>query len=323
MTGWYDKLCREINTIRQADSPHRLASVRRAPGWPVRSSAPTPLNGRASRTGARKKKATGGAPNRLRFFGMVRGAPRRALTGFRSGIQSGDMIGFQKARNDGKPAMSPTALDTSRLIEEARAFLEDLSRNNSRDWFQAHKARYDTRLKRPAEVLLAQIGFWLDAQSGPVRGKLFRPQRDLRFSPDKTPYHTHLHMMWSKTNGQCWVFGIAPGYVSAGAGIMAFDPKALPRFRTAAAAAATGERLQEVLENGGWRLDPPQLQRVPAPWPANHPREALLRRKGLVVWDDHALADGSGDPRAALQACFARMQPLQIWLAETVTAPSQ
>ena len=39
------------------------------------------------------------------------------------------------------------------LIPDARTFLGQLAANNSRDWFTAHKADYDSRLKTPALLL--------------------------------------------------------------------------------------------------------------------------------------------------------------------------
>ena len=40
------------------------------------------------------------------------------------------------------------------LISDARGFLSRLAGNNSRDWFQAHKAEYDAGLRDPAQALL-------------------------------------------------------------------------------------------------------------------------------------------------------------------------
>ena len=72
----------------------------------------------------------------------------------------------------------------SQLIPEARAFLSELAQNNTRDWFNDNKPRYEQQLKTPALHLLDQVA----AQVGDgVTTKLFRPQRDIRFSKDKTP----------------------------------------------------------------------------------------------------------------------------------------
>ena len=211
----------------------------------------------------------------------------------------------------------PVPVDTSALYSDARAFLAELARNNNRDWFGANKDRYDSLLKRPAERLMADLAPVLERQAGTtLRRKLFRPHRDIRFTEDKTPYHSHLHLMWSHPDGRVWMFGLSPDYATAGAGIMQFAPQAMDRWR--AALDADGATLQAMLARGGWRLDPPELKRVPAPFAADHPQEALLRRKGAVIWRD-GLDDGlQTDPVATLAQAFADMGPVLGWLERIV-----
>lgn len=84
----------------------------------------------------------------------------------------------------------------ARLIPEARAFLSELATHNERNWFTEHKSRYETELKAPALLLLDQVAHDIGRKTGnPPKPKLFRPHRDVRFSKDKTPYTTYLHMM--------------------------------------------------------------------------------------------------------------------------------
>ena len=83
-------------------------------------------------------------------------------------------------------------------------FLRDLKANNSRDWWLANKARYEDEIRRPMEQLLEDVS----AEFG--EAKVFRPNRDTRFSKDKSPY---------KTNIAAVIHGDAGGsvYVSLGA----------------------------------------------------------------------------------------------------------
>lgn len=212
----------------------------------------------------------------------------------------------------------PAPLVTSELIPNARLFLTELAKDNSRAWFQTHKHRYDQDLKRPAEMVISQMTRWFEQRGEQVRGKLFRPQRDVRFTEDKSPYHVHLHMLWSRPDGRCWFFGLSPDYLTAGAGVMAFDKPGLELYRAALTDPDVAP-LQDILTEGQWRLDPPELKRVPGGFPADHPNADLLRRKGLVVWDDTALQPDTADPCSALERCFARMQPLQDWLKTALT----
>ena len=195
------------------------------------------------------------------------------------------------------------------LIPAARAFLTDLSQNNSRDWFLANKPRYEQGLKRPALALLDTVSAdWGREIGQPLAPKLFRPQRDVRFSRDKTPYHTHLHLLWAEPGGLGWFLGIAPGYVTAGAGVMGFDKGMLDVWRPAVDGPA-GAVLAELIATSGARLDPPELKRVPAPFDKAHPRGDLLRRKSLTLWLDIEREAAQTGLRPALSAGFFTLRP--------------
>lgn len=74
-------------------------------------------------------------------------------------------------------------------------FLRDLSRHNSREWFLAHKADYESQVRAPFQRLLgdlqpvlAEVSPHFRSEPKGVGGSLFRIQRDTRFANDKTPY---------------------------------------------------------------------------------------------------------------------------------------
>lgn len=82
------------------------------------------------------------------------------------------------------------------IKNETLSFLADLKENNSREWFQANKERYD----EAHENMLAFAGELITALSKTETGvdgsidpkkSLMRIYRDIRFSKDKTPYKTH------------------------------------------------------------------------------------------------------------------------------------
>lgn len=204
-----------------------------------------------------------------------------------------------------------------RLVPDARAFLSDLAQNNTRDWFLANKSRYDDSLKKPALALLDYVSADLEKAIGsPVNVKLFRPHRDIRFSKDKTPYHTHLHMLWASPDCS-WFLGIAPDYISAGAGQFAFDKDGLLRWREGIASqhgemtAATIAQMQ----SKGARMEAAELKRVPAPYDKDHPREDLLRRKGLTLWFDASEQDIEKDGLSNwIKAVFSELLPVQTAL---------
>lgn len=213
----------------------------------------------------------------------------------------------------------PGAVNANTLFDDAFVFLNELEQNNSRVWFQTHKTRYDTQIKRPSEWLMGDVAQWLAARHGTrPKAKLFRPHRDVRFSEDKSPYHTHLHMLWFLPDGRSWMVGISPTYATAGCGIMAFERPQLDHYRAAIDSSA-GAEIAALLASSNWRLEPPALKRVPAPYPADHPHADLLRRKGLVAWHDHLQYALRDNPGQALQAAFKELAAVHEWLGRALS----
>ena len=69
---------------------------------------------------------------------------------------------------------------------EALEFFEGLEADNSKTYWQAHKADYERLVRGPMEELLAELA----PDFG--EGRIFRPYRDIRFSADKSPYTTNI-----------------------------------------------------------------------------------------------------------------------------------
>jgi len=74
-------------------------------------------------------------------------------------------------------------------------FLSILEKNNNRDWFQENKSMYQaalTSVQNFANELIAGVSSF-DPSVGNLEAKdtMFRIYRDVRFSPDKSPYKTH------------------------------------------------------------------------------------------------------------------------------------
>lgn len=150
--------------------------------------------------------------------------------------------------------------DYENLIPDARAFTTELRDTNTRDWFTARKDRYETRLCAPAlDLLDALCPALRDLTGHDATPKLFRPQRDVRFSKDKTPYKTHLHMMWRLAAGgrqdPALFFGIDPDGASVGVGMFGFDKEVLSDWRRIVD--LDGPRLAAAIEDArssGWHL---------------------------------------------------------------------
>lgn len=82
-------------------------------------------------------------------------------------------------------------MDT-KLIQK---FLKDIAANNNREWFQEHKAQYEKAkadFEAGIEKAIARIStFDTEVSSLTVKDCCYRFYRDVRFSPDKSPYKRH------------------------------------------------------------------------------------------------------------------------------------
>lgn len=215
---------------------------------------------------------------------------------------------------------------TDSLISDARAFLNGLAANNSRDWFMAHKADYEGKLRQPALALLDALVPRLAEMTGyAVDPKLFRINRDVRFSKDKTPYKTHLHMLWwvrSGTRAEPALFlGIERDRTIVGTGMPEFPKEVLADWRKMLD--LDGDRIAGILTDvtargygeGGWS---PALKRVPPPYPQDHPHGALLKLKGLTV-SGPLKPGGRLEDRVA--AAFAELWPVSDMLVGVAETP--
>lgn len=161
---------------------------------------------------------------------------------------------------------------------EAISFYEGLEADNSKSYWTSHKAVYTEKVLRPmeelAELLAPEFG----------EPKLFRPYRDIRFSPDKTPYKTHIG---ARIGDVGYVQFSADG-LAAGAGMWHMEPPRLARYRAAVADDGRGVELSDIvaaLEKAGIEIHGHEvLKSAPRGYPVDHPRIGLLRYKGLTSW---------------------------------------
>ncbi len=80
-------------------------------------------------------------------------------------------------------------------MEKLITYLNDLSQNNEREWFHANKKRYqeskNTFLSVVDELIRTMELTDIRLQDLDAKDTIFRINRDVRFSRDKSPYKTH------------------------------------------------------------------------------------------------------------------------------------
>lgn len=175
-------------------------------------------------------------------------------------------------------------------------FLAELKQNNDRDWFQAHKDRYESDVREPLlqfvrdfEPHLEEISPYFLAIAKKSGGALFRIHRDVRFSKDKSPYKTHAalhfrHECAKDVHAPGFYLHLEPKQCFCGAGIWRPDSASLRKIRDAmvedpkAWKKATGS-VKDLLHGDS-------LKRAPKGFDPEHPLIEDLRRKDHVVMLD-------------------------------------
>jgi len=193
-------------------------------------------------------------------------------------------------------------------------FYDGLEADNSKAYWQAHRALYDEHVRAPMEALLDE----LEPEFG--EGRIFRPFRDVRFSADKSPYKTAIGATLSRGG---YVQFSADG-LGSGCGMYTMAADQLDRYRRAVLDDGTGEPIAKAV--AALRREHIEvtahdaLKTAPRGYPKDHPRADLLRLKGLITWKQWPggawLARRSSMDRVV--ELLRQSAPLNDWLGEHV-----
>jgi len=215
-------------------------------------------------------------------------------------------------------------------------FLRELEANNSREWFQDNKERYEADVREPGlmfirvmERHLRRISPHVVASDRKVGGSMMRIHRDVRFSKDKRPYKTNLGIQFRHEAGKDvhapgFYFHVDPESVFLGAGtwrpekttLAAYresiddDPKAWKRVRD-------GKRFREA-----WELSGASLKRPPRGYPADHPMIEDLKRTDFIAICRLKASDVTRKDLVQRAAdLYRRARPLMAWQASALGLP--
>ncbi len=119
-------------------------------------------------------------------------------------------------------------------------FFKELEQNNHKDWFHANKKRYEDDVKGPFIELLSELiptlRRWDDRIIPDEKKALFRINRDVRFSKDKTPYNTLLKAGFSPNGKKSmlpgYYLGISADIIHVGGGLFNIKPPELKLIRS-------------------------------------------------------------------------------------------
>ena len=214
-------------------------------------------------------------------------------------------------------------------------FLRDLARNNKKPWFEAHRDEYEADVRAPMRALIEEMDVrfarFAPELTGDPKRSMFRINRDIRFSKDKSPYKTHA-ACWFRHNaadarvggdaeaGSAGLyFHLQPRKSFVGAGIWMPPRPALDKIRDAIA--DDPKAFGRIIESAAARRrfggldDEAMLKRMPRGFSEDHPAARWLRYQSFTI--GRQLSDRQVlSPRLAdgLEKDFRLMLPLVRWL---------
>jgi uncharacterized protein (TIGR02453 family) len=175
-------------------------------------------------------------------------------------------------------------------------FLKKLKNNNNRDWFLENKTEYLAAKKNfesfVQEFIDRIVKFEPLMKGLEASSCVYRINRDIRFSNDKSPYKTHMGafiVRGGKQNGDKYAgyyFHVEPGNSLIAGG--AYIPPAEWLTAIREKIDDEGDRLIKILKNKEFvstfgSLEGEKLKTAPKGYPKDHPHIELLRMKSFLV----------------------------------------
>lgn len=190
-------------------------------------------------------------------------------------------------------------------------FFRGLELDNSKSYFEAHRKQYENDVRGPMQELVAE----LEPVLGPA--KMFRINRDIRFSADKSPYKTSV----AAVVGNAYIhLDARMFYIATGAHMP--DSPWLTRYREAVAGPAGEEfaGLVETLRGAEFSVGGNPLKTVPRGHAPDHPRIELLRWREVGVGKQWPIEPWIATPAAKKRVLesWTAMQPFSDWLAKHI-----
>ena len=183
------------------------------------------------------------------------------------------------------------------MIEKSTLqFLTDLKKNNTKEWFDANRKRYEAAKESIQNVtgeLIKSIGIYdEDIAQLQVKECTFRINRDVRFSKNKAPYKTNISAIFSKGGKKADTAGfyvhIEPGGAFVAAGYWNPEPKKLASVRQEIdynldewKKILSAKKFKETFAEGLSKED--TLQRPPKGYDEENPAIEFLKLKSFIV----------------------------------------
>jgi uncharacterized protein (TIGR02453 family) len=203
---------------------------------------------------------------------------------------------------------------------EVQKWFEGLEANNSKAYFAAGRDFFEKSIRDQMTALLNELS---ETFGGEV--KMFRQNRDIRFSPDKSPYKTNTYgvLYGADIAAQGLYASISARGLVAGSGYHVMARDQLDRYRESVADDVLGAELSKLTakaKKAGLEVWSESLATAPRGYPKDHPLIELLRRKSLSLGATDAFREGIGraDGLRFVTKTWRAAAPVTGWLDQHV-----
>lgn len=216
--------------------------------------------------------------------------------------------------------------------DQTLQYLRGLQKHNNRDWFHEHKPEHEQYILEPSKAFVEAIAPLIMSISPhiyaepKVNRSLFRISRDTRFSKNKTPYKTHVAMIFWEGGGKrmdCSSFYVHfdREKLMLGAGMYCFSQPVMEKYRELVAFGKHGEELPKILQSikkKGYEIGGEHYKRIPRGYDKESRNAELLLHNGLYAWHEEPLPKEFHSEKLVpyIIKHFKKMAPLHAWLVE-------
>jgi uncharacterized protein (TIGR02453 family) len=213
-------------------------------------------------------------------------------------------------------------------------FFNQLKKNNTREWFEEHRSDYEEVVMHPAREFVMAMGKKL-RKIAPglnaipkINQSLFKINRDVRFSNDKSPYKTYMGIwLWEgggkRMESSGFYLHVENKNVLIGVGIKLFPKPLLDRYRQAVVDKKQGPALAGAVKKvtaKGYLIDGKHFKKVPRGYDPAHPHAEYLLYNGLTARIEEKVPDLFYSDAVIDYAYghYKNMLPLHRWLRKSL-----
>jgi len=212
-------------------------------------------------------------------------------------------------------------------------FLQDLKKNNSKEWFEKNREIFNNHVMLESQLFVVEMGKRLqkiapDIVAIPKTDKsIFRIYRDVRFSKDRSPYKTHLGILFwegpfKKMENSGFYFHVEPTKLFLGVGMHMIPKNLMQIYRESVVHPEYGKSLEQaikkVTKKDSYKIGWKKYKKIPRGFDENHTNTEYLLYGGMGFQYEETLPDlvYAKEIVDYIFEKYKEMSPIHKWLRE-------